>query len=397
VSTVECNLVNSKSALTHRADKGGGSIYIKERPLKRDILRRIIRAKDLYRLARQLSTLLRAGLPLVPALSAIVEQLQEIPHRTFLRFGSSQDTSLAEIMRQVTDSVNGGSTLADALRKYQDIFPDLFVNMVAAGQASGTLEEALQRLAEMMEKRVHLAGKVKSAIAYPLMMALVASGVVVFLLSFVVPSITQVFLEMNQTLPWPTRLLISISAFIKTYLILIAVMVCAVFFGIGAWLKTKEGRLYADRWKLKLPLFGELLLKLEIARLARTLATLLVSGIPILSALEIAKGVIKNSFVAAEMDPVKGWVSKGDTIANAIRKTGLFPPIVFHIIATGQISGDIEAGLTNIADMYDGEVEITTKTLTSLLEPAIILVMGIVVGFIVLAILLPIFEINQVI
>jgi general secretion pathway protein F len=397
VSTVECNLVNSKSALTHRADKGGGSIYIKERPLKRDILRRIIRAKDLYRLARQLSTLLRAGLPLVPALSAIVEQLQEIPHCTFLRFGSSQDTSLAEIMRQVTDSVNGGSTLADALRKYPDIFPDLFVNMVAAGQASGTLEEALQRLAEMMEKRVHLAGKVKSAIAYPLMMALVASGVVVFLLSFVVPSITQVFLEMNQTLPWPTRLLISISAFIKTYLILIAVMVCAVFFGIGAWLKTKEGRLYADRWKLKLPLFGELLLKLEIARLARTLATLLVSGIPILSALEIAKGVIKNSFVAAEMDPVKGWVSKGDTIANAIRKTGLFPPIVFHIIATGQISGDIEAGLTNIADMYDGEVEITTKTLTSLLEPAIILVMGIVVGFIVLAILLPIFEINQVI
>jgi general secretion pathway protein F len=397
VSTVECNLVNSKSALTHRADRGGGSIYTKERPLKRDILRRIIRAKDLYRLARQLSTLLRAGLPLVPALSAIVEQLQEIPHCTFLRFGSSQDTSLAEIMRQVTDSVNGGSTLADALRKYQDIFPDLFVNMVAAGQASGTLEEALQRLAEMMEKRVHLAGKVKSAIAYPLMMALVASGVVVFLLSFVVPSITQVFLEMNQTLPWPTRLLISISAFIKTYLILIAVMVCAVFFGIGAWLKTKEGRLYADRWKLKLPLFGELLLKLEIARLARTLATLLVSGIPILSALEIAKGVIKNSFVAAEMDPVKGWVSKGDTIANAIRKTGLFPPIVFHIIATGQISGDIEAGLTNIADMYDGEVEITTKTLTSLLEPAIILVMGIVVGFIVLAILLPIFEINQVI
>jgi general secretion pathway protein F len=396
VSTVECNLVNSKPVLTHRADRGGGFTDAKERTYKRDILRRIVRAKDLYRLARQLSTLLRAGLPLVPALSAIVEQLQEIPHRTLLRFGSPQNTPLAQIMQQVADSVNGGSTLADALKKHPDIFPDLFVNMVAAGQAGGTLEEALQRLAEMMEKRVHLAGKVKSAIAYPLMMAVVAAGVVVFLLSFVVPSITQVFLEMNQTLPWPTRLLISTSAFIKTYLILIAVVVCAFFFGIGVWLKTKEGRLSADRWKLKLPLFGELLLKLEIARLARTLGTLLVSGIPILSALEIAKGVIKNSFVAAAMDPVKGWVSKGDTIANAIRKTGLFPPIVFHIIATGQISGDIEAGLINIADMYDGEVEITTKTLTSLLEPAILLIMGMVVGFIVLAILLPIFEINQV-
>jgi general secretion pathway protein F len=299
-------------------------------------------------------------------------------------------------MQQVADSVNGGNTLADALKKHPDIFPDLFVNMVAAGQASGTLEESLQRLAEMMEKRVHLTGKVKSAIAYPLMMTVVAAGVVVFLLSFVVPSITQVFLEMNQTLPWPTRLLISTSAFIKTYLIFIVVVVCAILFGIGAWIKTKEGRLSVDRWKLKLPLFGELILKLEIARLARTLGTLLVSGIPILSALEIAKGVIKNSFVAAAMDPVKGWVSKGDTIASAIRKTGLFPPIVFHIIATGQISGDIEAGLINIADMYDGEVDITTKTLTSLLEPAILLIMGIVVGFIVLAILLPIFEINQV-
>jgi general secretion pathway protein F len=397
VSIVKCNLVNSKPALTHRAERGSGLINAKERPLKRDILRRIVRTKDLYRLARQLSTLLRAGLPLVPALSAMVEQLQEIPHHTLSHLGSQQNTQLAEIMQQVTDSVNEGSTLADALKKHPDIFPDLFVNMVAAGQASGTLEEALKQLAEMMEKRVHLAGKVKSAIAYPLMMAVVAAGVVVFLLSFVVPSITQVFLEMNQNLPWPTRLLILISAFIKTYIILIAVVVCAVFFGIGTWLKTKEGRLSADRWKLKLPLFGELLLKLEIARLARTLGTLLVSGIPILNALEIAKGVIKNSFIAAAMDPVKGWVSKGDTLANAIRKTELFPPIVFHIIATGQISGDIEAGLINIADIYDGEVEITTKTLTSLLEPAILLAMGIVVGFIVLAILLPIFEINQVI
>lgn len=393
---VECNLVNGKPALTHRADRGRGSINAKEQPFRRDILKRMVRAKDLYRLARQLSTLLRAGLPLVPALSAIVEQVQETPHRTLLRFGPPRNTPLAEIMQQVAESVNGGSTLADALKKHPDVFPNLFVNMVAAGQAGGTLEEALQRLAEMMEKRVHLAGKVKSAIAYPLMMAVVAAGVVVFLLSFVVPSITQIFLEMNRALPWPTRLLISTSAFIKTYLILIAIVVCAVFFGIGAWLRSKKGRLSADRWKLKLPLFGELFLKLEIARLARTLGTLLVSGIPILSALEIAKGVIKNSFVAAAMDPVKGWVGKGDTIANAIRKTGLFPPIVFHIIATGQISGDIEAGLINIADMYDGEVEMTTKTLTSLLEPAILLIMGIVVGFIVLAILLPIFEINQV-
>ncbi len=395
MSVVEYNLVNSKPARTHRTDEKGGFVDAQEWTYKRDILR-AVRAKDLCRLTHQLSTLLRAGLPLVPALSAIVEQLQEIPQRPLSLFGGSQGTRLAKIMQQVTNNVNGGSTLADALKKHPDVFSSLFVNMVAAGEISGTLEEVLQRLAEMIEKRVHLISKVKSAIAYPLMMAVVAAGVVVFLLSFVVPSITQIFLEMNQSLPWPTRLLISTSAFIQTYFILIAITVCAIFFGIGAWLRTKQGRLSADRWKLKLPLFGELFLRLEIAHMARTLGILLVSGIPILSALEIAKGVIRNSFIAAALDPVKGWVSKGDTIANAIRKTKLFPPIVFHIIATGQISGNIEAGLINIADMYDSEVEMTTKTLTSLLEPAILLVMGIIVGFIVLAVLLPIFDINQV-
>jgi general secretion pathway protein F len=396
MSAVEYNLVDNKLPLTHRADENSGFIVAKQLAYKTN-LSRVGCTKDLCRLARQLSTLLRAGLPLVPALSAIVEQLQETSRRSLLRFGTAQRASLAEIMRKVTDSVNGGSTLADALKKHPDVFSALFVNMVAAGEVSGTLENVLQRLAEMMEKRVHLTDKVKSAIAYPLMMAVVAAGVVIFLLSFVVPSITQIFLEMNQALPWPTRLLISTSAFIKTYLILIAIAACAVFFTIGAWLRTKQGKLSVDRWKLKLPLFGELLLKLELARLARTLGILLVSGIPILGALEIAKGVIKNTFIAAALDPVKAWISRGDTIAGAIRKTGLLPPIVFHIIATGQISGDIEAGLINIADMYDSEVEMTTKTLSSLLEPAILLVMGIVVGFIVLAVLLPIFEINQVI
>jgi general secretion pathway protein F len=175
---------------------------------------------------------------------------------------------------------------------------------------------------------------------------------------------------------------------------LIVVVVCTVLLGIGAWLRTKEGRLLADSLKLKLPLFGKLFLKLELARLTRTLGFLLVSGIPILGALEIVKGVLKNSLLAGALTTVKDGISKGDTIANAIRKTGLFPPIVFHVIATAQVSGNIEDGLINIADMYEREVESTAKMLTSLLEPAILLVMGAVVGFIVLAILLPIFEIN---
>ena len=219
---------------------------------------------------------------------------------------------------------------------------------------------------------------------------------VVFLMSVVIPSITAIFIEMNRSLPWPTRLLISTSAFMKTYLKFIVPVLIVVLLGLRAACRTKEGREFVDRWKLKLPLFGKLFLKLEIARLTRTLGILLISGIPILSALEIAKQVIQNRVIAGAMDSVKDLVSKGDAIANAIRKTGLFPPIVYHIIATGQISGNVEDGLINIADMYDGEVELTTKTLTSLLEPVILLFMGAVVAFIVLAVLLPIFDINQV-
>ena len=360
---------------------------------RKDIFRRT-RTRDICRIARQLATLLRAGMPLVPALSALVEQLQGSTERKAICLGS-RENPLALVMKEVCNCVNAGSSLSTALGRHSDVFSNVFVNMVAAGETSGTLEDVFLSLAEMLEKRVHLANKVKSAIAYPLMMSVVAVTVVVFLLSFVVPSITQIFLEIDRALPLPTRLLISTSAFMKTYFVLIVVMVFAVFFGIGAWKRTKEGRIRWDRYKLKVPLFGKLFLKVETARLARTLGILLTSGIPILGALEIVKGIVQNSFIASALDSVKERVSKGSDIAEAIRKTGLFPPIVIHIIATGQMSGSIENGLMDIADMYDDEVEMTAKTLTSLIEPVILLIMGAVIGSIVLAILLPIFEINQ--
>ncbi len=349
---------------------------------------------DVCRLARQLATLLRSGMPLVPALSALVEQLQDTSESATMR-SRPQDRALAHIMKQVAGGVNAGNTLSYTLSRYPDVFSGLFVSMVAAGEAGGTLEETLLRLAEMLEKRANLTAKVKAATVYPLMMVIVATAVVVFLLSFVVPGITQIFLEMNRALPWPTQLLVMTSAFTKKYLVLIVILACAAFFGIRAVCKTKEGRSFVDRWKLKMPLFGALFLKLEIARLTRTLGMLLASGIPILASLEIAKGVVQNSLIAKSLDSVKEGVSKGVGVAAAMRKTGFFSPIVFHILSTGQVSGEIETGLINIADMYDGEVEITVKALVSLLEPAILLVMGVVVGLIVLAILLPILEINQ--
>ena len=381
MSAIECKPPKVAKAPKHQTAATGGLADNTNRIAhQRDIFKRI-RTRDVCRTTRQLATLLRAGMPIVPALSALVEQLGDEP--------------LAEIIKDICDDVNAGSSLADAMKKYPDVFSRMFVNMVAAGETSGTLEDVLLRIAEMFERRNQLVGKVKAAVAYPLMMIVVAAAVVVFLLSFVVPTITDIFIEMNRPLPWPTRLLIATSAFMKSYLVLITVVIFVAVMGFAAWLKTEEGGLIWGRAKLKIPLFGGLFLKLEISRLARTLGILLVSGIPILAALEIAKGVVQNSFIAGTLDSVKKLVSRGNDVADAFRKTGLFPPIVFHIIATGQMSGNIEEGLINIADMYDGEVETTAKMLVSLLEPAILLIMGIIVGFIVLSILLPIFEINQ--
>ena len=386
MSVVEYKWLSDKKSVARTRTSGGGRADARRASHERDIFRRI-RTRDLCMVARQLATLLRAGMPLVPALSALVEQL---------RAGAAHDNPLAAIMEDVAHDVNSGSTLARALGKHPGVFSNLFVNMVAAGETSGTLEEVLLRVAEILEKRVQLAAKVKAAVAYPLMMVVVAVAVVVFLMYVVVPGITEIFIEMNRPLPWPTKLLISISSFVRTYLPFIAVAVCLAFVGIGAGYKTKNGRLFADRAKLKLPLFGSLFLKLEVARLSRTLGILLASGIPILNALEIVRAVIQNRVIADALGSVKDSVGTGDAIANAIRKTGLFPPIVYHIITTGQMSGNLEEGLVNIADMYDGEVELTTKTLTSLLEPVILLFMGAVVAFIVLAVLLPIVDINQV-
>ena len=358
-----------------------------------DLPRRVT-TRDLCRLARQLSTLLHAGMPLVPALSALAEQMQCPPNRQGIRWGQAADP-LAQIVVCVRDDVNAGTSLADAFARHPALFSPLFINMIAAGQASGTLEVVLARLADILEKRVRLAGKVKSAVAYPAMMAAVAVGVVTFLVSVVVPSITELFVKMNQELPWPTTLLINTSSFVRDHAVLLLIAVCGTIAALIGFSKTEDGRMRIDRAKLRLPLFGPLFFKLEVARLTRTLGTLMKSGIPVIAAMEISQRVSQNHVIAEAADAVKDLINKGETIANAVNATGMFPPMVFHVIATGQMTGNVEDGLINIAEMYDAEVETTVRTLTSLLEPLILLLMGGIVGFIVLAILLPIFEINQ--
>jgi len=340
-----------------------------------------IRQRDLSTATWQLSTLLHAGIPLVPALSALVEQLSNQP--------------LAKIFEQIRDKVNEGASLANIMEKYPAVFSEIYVSMVRAGEATGTLENVLSRLAEMMEKGNNLRNKVKAAMVYPLFMAIVGVVVIAFIFTFIIPSITKLFLEMNRQLPWPTVVLIGVSEFVQQYLWIVVVVLSVFLISLTLWFKTASGERIWDWFKLKCPLLGNLILKIAISRFSRTLAVLLASGLSIVEALELGQKVTGNTVLSDLVVNAKDDISRGERIAHSFRKSGIFPPIVIHMIAAGEKSGGIEEGLTNVADVFDNEVETTVKSLTSLLEPAMIILLGIIVGFIVLAILLPIFDINQ--
>lgn len=340
-----------------------------------------IKQSDLSAATWQLAALLHAGIPLVPALSALVEQLSNRP--------------LAKIFRQIRNSVNEGNSLANSIAEYPAVFSQIYISMVSAGEAAGTLENVLSRLAEMSEKSNNLSNKVKAAMVYPLFMAVVGMAVVVFIFTFIIPGISKIFLEMNRRLPWPTVMLIKISSFIQDYFWLILIIFGVLSAIVTILFRTAAGRRVWDRYILKCPLFGSLILKISISRFSRTLAVLLTSGLTIVEALELSRRVIGNTVMSDVIKDAKDAISRGQGIAQSLRKKNVFPPIVLHMIAAGEQSGGIEEGLENVADVFDNEVESAIKALTSLLEPVMIIVLGIIVGFIVLSILLPIFDINR--
>jgi len=322
-----------------------------------------------------------AGMPLVSALSTLAQQL-----------GNSL---LARVFAQVRDSVNEGMSLAKALQEHPAVFPAIYVSMVDAAETAGTLESVLSQLADLYERRARLAGKIKGALAYPLFMLVVGAGVVIFVLSFVLPSITKLFLEMKMRLPWPTVALIRTSGFLSQYLWVLLVLLAGLIAGGMYWTRTASGGRVWDRLKLRCPLFGPILLKVSVSRLCRTLGVLLAAGVPIVEALRLAERVTGNRVLAEAVANANEAVSHGAPLANALGKGGLLPPLVVNTIAAGEQSGTVEEGLARLADLLDGDVEAGLGTLTALLEPVLILVLGAIVGFIVLAMLLPIFEINQ--
>jgi general secretion pathway protein F len=411
-----------------RVAMNGGSIFRRVSP------------GDVSMMTRQLATLVTAGIPLVEAVGALIEQVEGL--------------ELKRVLTQIVDRLNEGSSLAKALEPHPRVFSNLYVSMVSAGEASGTLEAVLERLADYMESQSKLRGKVGAALAYPALMMVIGSALITVMMVVVVPKMTAIFESMDQALPWYTQLLIGVSHFIasnqmlglvlgtvtltfarsalrdykeseqaKHFVFVVLAIVSAgllvisafavdslglytlgvvvgVFLGLGiawaiAWVATPAGRAAKDGFLLKVPVLGTLIRMLAVSRFSRTLATLLRSGVPLLKAMEIVKTVLDNGKLEKVIETAAGSIREGESIAGPLKRSGDFPPIVTHMIAVGERSGQLEPMLENVARAYDSQVETRVQALTSLLEPLMIVVMGGSVGFIAFAILMPFIQMNE--
>jgi general secretion pathway protein F len=288
-----------------------------------------------------------------------------------------------------------GANFTTALAAYPRLFSPLYVNMVRAGETSGTLEIVLERLAEISERQQELKTRIRAALAYPLFMSLIGTVVLFLLMIFIVPNITSIFADMNQTLPAPTRFLIAVSAFFKHYWWLMAAAVAVAAVILRRLEKTDRGEYLFHRFTLRLPMIGMLIRKLAVARFARTLGSLLENGVPLLNSLDIVRNITGNRLIAEAIESAAVEVGRGQPLARSLEPDGVFPDLSIQMIQVGEQSGNLEEMLKKIADVYETEVESRVLAMTSLLEPVMILVMGVVVGFIVLSICLPIFEMNQ--
>ncbi|HNR29268.1 MAG TPA: type II secretion system inner membrane protein GspF [Candidatus Hydrogenedentes bacterium] len=339
-----------------------------------------VSSRDLALMTRQLATLLQAGMPLIEALGALLEQTSK--------------ARLKSIIFEIRDKVNSGAGLGDAIEEHPRVFSTLYANMVRAGEMSGTLESVLFRLADILERQAKLKGQIASSLAYPAFMALFAVAIIVFLMLVIVPRIQVIFEKQEQELPVLTEILINSSEFLARYAPVIVLTGFGVVMLWRLWIARDEGRKRWDRWKLRFPLYGNLHLKLVCARLARTLGTMLQSGLTMMRALEVVSTVIDNRHIQLRMEDVKSGVRRGRDLAVPLKETGIFPPMMIHMIDLGQRSGEIEDMLVRVADTYDDDVRLTVDALVGLLEPVIIILMGIFVGFLVLAILLPILNMS---
>ncbi|GAB4334020.1 MAG: type II secretion system inner membrane protein GspF [Candidatus Abyssubacteria bacterium] len=345
-----------------------------------DILARP-KTADIALFTRQLAVLLQAGMPLVDALNAVLEQVES--------------KGLTKVVYDLKETISEGAALSAALSKHRRYFPALYVNMVKAGESSGALEIVLFRLAEYMEKQLKLRRRVTSALLYPCLMTVVGFGILFFLITYIIPTITKIFQQVNQALPTPTVILINVSSFIRDYWLFMLAAAALAVLGINRYFATEAGGAVWDKLKISLPIFGKLNRKMAVARFARTLGTLTQSGVNLIDSLEIVKSIVNNRVFERAIAQAQESVKKGEDLAVSLRRSAVFPPVLIHMVAVGERSGQLEDMLMKVSDTFEDEVDTALLGLVSLLEPAMIVVMATVVGFIVLAVLLPIFEINQ--
>ncbi len=345
-----------------------------------------VSSADLVIFTRQLATMVDAGLPLITSLTALFEQADP-----------KKQAGLRRIIGEVSACVQDGATFNESIAKHPQIFNRLYISMVKAGESGGMLAEVLDRLAGFLEDSERLRKKVKSAMTYPVIVICIALAITTFLIVKVVPVFGSIFADFGAKLPAPTQFLIDLSDFIRSYWYIIVGIMVGIFYSIRAWVKSKSGAEQWDRWKLKLPVFGPLTHKICMTRFARTFAQLIRSGVPILEVLHIVGDTSGNSVVTNALRGVSTDVEKGEHLTAALSRQSIFPPMMLRMVSAGEATGKIDTMLEKMADFWDEEIEATLAALTSLLEPLLIVVLGIIVGGIVIAMFLPIFKLNDVV
>lgn len=340
-----------------------------------------VSSQDVAIMTRQLATLVGSGIPIAEALKALVDQVENLRLKG----------ALSDVRERVTE----GSTLADAMAKHPKAFSALFVNMIRAGEVSGALEIVLNRLADYSENQTRLKGKIGSTMAYPAIMLVIGAAALVIIFTFVIPKLVKLYQDLGQALPLPTQILIAISQVITSYWWLLLILTFLTIVGLRSFIRSKKGKKAYHRFLLRMPIFGSLFQMVAVSRFANTLSTLLASGVPILLAMDIVKNVVNNVILAEVIENVRTNVSEGDSIAEPLRRSGEFPPLITHMIAIGEKTGEVEAMLSKASETYDNQIDAKVATLTSLIEPIMIVIMAVIVGFIVFSVMLPIFQMNQ--
>ncbi len=338
-----------------------------------------IKKQDISRFTRQFATMIGSGLPMIQCLDILAAQVESAEMR--------------KVIINIKDTVGGGSTLADAMGRHPKVFDQLYVNMVAAGEMGGALDVILVRLATYREKADALIRKVKGAMMYPIVISIVATGVTIAMLAFVVPVFANMFAGLGSELPGPTLVILAISNFLQSNFLYLIIGIVALIIGYNLFVRTPNGRLSVDRVKINMPILGSLIRKSAVSRFTRTLGTLLSSGVSILEALEITAKTAGNRVIHDAIRKSVISIAEGDTITSPLKETGVFPPMVTQMISVGEKTGGLDEMLSKIADFYDEEVDDAVSALTSVIEPIVIVFMGVVIGGILIAMYLPMFDI----